>query len=114
MARRMGKAADDQYMGGGTGNWKRAPKAPAKKTRGVATTEAVKKMKQKESSMAKPRAKPAKKDPIGMGAKPKTAPLKQRVNRERKMNQILGGIRGEAGRRQRRQVNYMSKSSKLR
>jgi len=32
MARRMGKAADNQYMGGGTGNWKGAPKAPAKKT----------------------------------------------------------------------------------
>jgi len=60
MARRMGKAADNQYMGGGTGNWKGAPKAPAKKTRGVATTEAVKKMKQKESSMAKPKPKPSK------------------------------------------------------
>ena len=26
MARRMGKTADDKYMGGGSGNWSRAPK----------------------------------------------------------------------------------------
>ena len=62
MARRkMGKNADDQYMGGGTGNWGRAPKKeekkePAKK-RGVATTEAVKKMKRKEKETPKPTQK---------------------------------------------------------
>jgi len=97
----MGKAADDQYMGGGSGNWSRAPK---KKT--VAKTT--------RSTPPKPKAKPAKKNPIGTGAKPKTAPLKQRVNRGRKANQMLGGVREEAGRRQERQVNRMSKSSRLR
>jgi hypothetical protein len=99
---------------GGMGQTSTTGGAKPKKTRGVATTEAVKKMKQKESSMAKPRAKPAKKDPIGMGAKPKTAPLKQRVNRGIKENQNLGGVRGRAGRRQRWQVNRFGKTSKLR
>lgn len=42
------------------GNWKNAPgsQAATKKSRGVATTEAVKKMKQKESMVPKPRDKP--------------------------------------------------------
>lgn len=54
----------DKYSGGGTGNWKRAPKkAEAKKKRGVATTEAVKKMKRKESSVPKPKAKPGSDSP---------------------------------------------------
>ena len=63
MARRMGKTADDQYMGGGSGNWSRAPKKKAavkRKPSGASrsTAEAVKKMKQKESSVPKPRRKP--------------------------------------------------------
>lgn len=65
MARRMGKTADDQYMGGGSGNWSRAPKKKTvakRKPSGASrrTSEAVKKMKQKESSVPKPRRKPSK------------------------------------------------------
>lgn len=59
------------------GNWKNAPgsQAATKKTRGVATTEAVKKMKQKESMAPKPKAKPAAAKPkIGAGVKPKPKP----------------------------------------
>jgi len=68
MARRMGKAADDQYMGGGTGNWSRAPKKKTvakRKPSGASrrTAEAVKKMKQKESSVPKPRKKPGSDSP---------------------------------------------------
>jgi len=63
MARRMGKAADDQYMGGGTGNWSRAPKKKTvakRKPSGASrrTSEAVKEMKQSKSSVPKPRRKP--------------------------------------------------------
>lgn len=76
MARRMGKAADDQYMGGGTGNWSRAPKKKTvakRKPSGASrrTSEAVKKMKQSESSVPKPRAKPRK--PVMSGASRSTA-----------------------------------------
>jgi len=130
MARRMGKTTDDQYMGGGTGNWSRAPKKkeavkksapkPMKK-RNMETANKVKAGLSKSKSMSggsqgggRAAAKSEVKAPIGMGAKPKTAPLKQRVNRDKKMNQILGGIRRKAGRRQRLQVTYMRKSSKLR
>ena len=45
---------------GGMGQTSATGGAKPKKTRGIATTEAVKKMKQRESSMAKPRAKPSK------------------------------------------------------
>ena len=56
---------------GGMGQTSATGGAKPKKTRGLATTEAVKKMKQKESSMAKPKAKPSK--PAMSGASRSTA-----------------------------------------
>ena len=56
---------------GGMGQTSATGGAKPKKTRGIATTEAVKKMKQKESSMAKPKPKPSK--PAMSGASRSTA-----------------------------------------
>lgn len=74
MARRMGKTADDQYMGGGSGNWSRAPKkkkpAAKKKAPNRVTAEKVKKMNQMESSAPKPRVKPNPKPSKTSGPQP--------------------------------------------
>ena len=89
MARRkMGKTADDQYMGGGTGNWNRAPKKEEKK---AAPPKPKPKKEATRSAPPKPRAKPKKEAPKRTAKDKDSTPKRAKPNPKRnKSNNVCG------------------------